>query len=457
MARWFRYSVVVAAIAALGFAGYATRARWLPLLRSRPEAQAGKGAPAPAGAPSQQVILSPQAQKNLALKSAPLETKPYWKTIDVPGLVVDRPGISDRGVVAPVTAVVTAVHHYAGDTVLPLEPLFTLRLVGESFQTSQTELFKGVKDREIAQEQIDRLETVARSGGIPGNRLIDLQNEIRRLDVSINAYRQDLQIRGLTSQQIDAITTGTFVSSVVVTAPELGTQTTSGRNEESQVAAFEVQELNVELGQQVQAGQRLCMLSHHLSLFIEGRAFRQELPLLQHAAEAALSIKVELAEDGQGEWKAPLPELPIHHISNNLDEKNRTVSFYLALENQFRTYERDGQKQFLWRFCPGQRVRLKVNVEKLAGVFVVPAAAVVQEGPEFFVFRHNGDTFDRKPVHVLYQTREEVVIANDGAIPPGIFVALNGAVQLNRVLKSQTNTAPAGMHVHADGSVHADH
>ncbi|MEX0819477.1 MAG: MchE protein, partial [Pirellulaceae bacterium] len=153
----------------------------------------------------------------------------------------------------------------------------------------------------------------------------------------------------------------------------------------------------------------------------------------------------------------PLPSVVIHHISNTLDEKNRTISFFLPLENQYRTYERDGQTLFLWRFRPGQRVRLRVNVERLENVFVLPAGAVVREGPESYVFRHNGDLFDRKAVHVLHQSRNEVVIANDGSVPSGIYVAQAGAVQINRVLKSQSGSAPSGVHVHADGSVHTNH
>ena len=459
MSRWIKSGVIVCLVTGIAIALFFTRDQWMPLLKLGETAAADdESAPVAAGPQSQQVVLSPQAQRNLALTSAPLKSGIYWKTIDVPGRIVDRPGISDRGVVAPVTAIVIAVHHYAGDTVQPGEPLFTLRLVGESFQTSQTELFKAIKDREIAEEQIDRLDDVAAAGGIAGSRLIELRNTVRRLDVSINAYRQDLQIRGLSAEQINEITQGNFVSEVVVQAPEQDQSLLASVSQSlADLPAYELQELSVELGQQVQAGQRLCTLSHHLSLFVEGQAFRQELPLLQDAAESGLPIAIELVEDSPSDWETPLPSLAIHHISNNLDEDNRTISFFLTLQNQFRTYQRAGQKQYLWRFRPGQRVRLKVNVEKLDGVFVVPAEAVVQEGPEFFVFRHNGDTFDRKPVHVVHRTQNEVVIANDGSVPAGIFVAQVGAAQLNRVLKSQTNTSPAGMHVHADGSVHADH
>jgi len=116
--------------------------------------------------------------------------------------------------------------------------------------------------------------------------------------------------------------------------------------------------------------------------------------------------------------------------------------------------ERDGQPLTLWRFRPGQRVRLRLRVEEVKNVFVLPADAVAHEGAEAYVFRQNGDVFDRKPVRVVYRDRRQVVVANDGSVSPGVYVAQTGAAQLNRMLKSQSGTAPKGFHIHADGSVH---
>ena len=62
------------------------------------------------------------------------------------------------------------------------------------------------------------------------------------------------------------------------------------------------------------------------------------------------------------------------------------------------------------------------------------------------------------PVHVLYEDRQSVVIANDGSIPPGTYLAQSAAASLNRVLKAQTASGEQpGLHVHPDGTVHAAH
>ena len=58
-----------------------------------------------------------------------------------------------------------------------------------------------------------------------------------------------------------------------------------------------MQELKVELGEQVQAGQTLCLLANHQSLYIEGHGFKQEAPLLEQAAQNGWPVEVEFAED----------------------------------------------------------------------------------------------------------------------------------------------------------------
>jgi len=426
----------------------------------------------------EQAKLSPQARRNLRITTEPLRVQTYPRTIEIPGTIVDRPGVSDRKVVSPVTGVLTSIHHYAGDVVVPGQTLFTMRLVGDGLQTSQIELFKASQEDVIIQEKITRLKPVSTSGAIAESRMIELRNDLRRTAITIRAHRQDLQIRGLTVAQIDAVARGNFVSEITLPVPLAGNNTpqpttgptsqasplpvpsgeaTAGTPTVGSSPVYEVQELHAQLGQQIQAGQTLCTLSNHQSLFVEGRAFRSEIPLVQRAIEHNLPIEFQLLEEADHDWRTPISPAVIHNLANELNDDKRTVSFYLPLQNQFRTYQRAGKTLYLWRFRPGQRVRLQVQVEMLENVFVLPSAAVVNEGAERYVFRRNGDLYERKPVHVRYETREKVVIDNDGSVSPGVHIVQRGAAQLNRALKSQSSSPSTGVHVHADGSVHADH
>ncbi len=458
-------AILVAAVG-FGVAALVTRDRWQPWLN--PQAVTAKDEEHQAPVEDAKVLkLTPQARKNLELVSKPVALQNYWRTIQVPGVVVDRPGLSDRGITSPAVGVVTQVHAFAGDTVRPGETLFTLRLFSEYLQNTQSELFKATRETQLIKEERARIEGLARSGTIAGNRIIELDQRIRRQDGLIQAYRQDLLTRGLAPVQIEQIAEGKFVSTIDVVAPP--PVSAVGRQREIQPVAFiddgggdglvyEVQELKVDLGQQVQAGQLLSVLSNHRSLYIEGHAFKQEAPMLEHAAQNAWPIEVEFAEDDNRHWPPLEQVFQIRHLANTIDSASRTFDFFIPLTNQSRSYEKGGQTFVVWRFRPGQRVRLHVPVEQLENVIVLPAAAIVREGPEAYVFRQNGDLFNRIPVHVLHEDRLNVVLANDGSVAPGFYLAQGSAASLNRVLKAQAASGVrADVHVHADGTVHGAH
>jgi multidrug efflux pump subunit AcrA (membrane-fusion protein) len=264
------------------------------------------------------------------------------------------------------------------------------------------------------------------------------------------------------------VSEGTFLSTIDVVAPAALEQPTvaaaiqpvafqitadSGKD-----LAFEVQELNVELGQQVQAGQLLSTLANHQSLLIEGHAFKREASSLARAAENGWPIRCSFAEDDHTDWPPFDQTLEIRHLANSVDSETRTFDFFISLRNQSRTYEKDNQMFVVWRFRPGQRVRLQVPVQELKDVLVLPSAAIVREGPEAYVFQQNGDLFNRLPVHVLHEDRLHTVLANDGSVKTSHYLAQSAAASLNRVLKAQAASGiRADVHVHADGTVHAAH
>jgi membrane fusion protein, heavy metal efflux system len=102
-------------------------------------------------------------------------------------------------------------------------------------------------------------------------------------------------------------------------------------------------------------------------------------------------------------------------------------------------------------------VRLHVPVEQIKDAIVLPAGAVVREGPDAYVFRQNGDLFERLPVQVLYEDGFNVVLAKDGGVNPALdYIAQSAAASLNRILKAQNSSGglPPGAHFHADGTLH---
>ena len=453
--RFVRWLLVVGTVAAVIAAAVLFRDTWLPFFAPPAPSSAAHdddhgGAVA---APDRDVLeLSPQARKNLGVVSRPVAVTDYRRTILVPGEIADRPGISDRGVTSPAVGIVTQVHAFPGDTVRPGQKLFTVRLLSEYVQNAQAELFQAVRETELEQEKRARLAQIG-EGTIAGARLIEIDQQLRRLAAEITSRRQELLTRGLLPEQIKEVEAGRFVSSVeIVAPPPLATAAPEAN------PAYEVQELKAELGTQVQAGQLLGVLSDHRLLYAVGHAFKREAPALERATQHGWPVEIEFAEDDPAAWPPLGQSFAIRHLANIIDRESRTFDFFVPLENQSRGYEKDGRSFTVWRFRPGQRARLHVPVEELRGVIVLPAAAVVRDAGEAYVFRQNGDLFDRLAVHVLHEDRRSVVIANDGSVAPGWYLAQGSAASLNRVLEAQAASGAAvGVHVHADGTVHGAH
>ena len=434
---------------ALLVVGWRTRETWKPwLIPDKQDKDAGDAKPVSAGA--ERVKISEQAQRNLRLvvKEAALTT--YWRKIYLPGTVVDRPGHSDRGIPAPIAGVVTLVNAVPGKTVRANDELFRLRLVSDTFQASQMELFKSTHELEIVQKERKRLDTIP-GAAVPATKLLELQYQEERLNVAIKAHRLDLQIRQLTKPQIAGIEKGEFVTELIIRMPErLGHA--HGKEPVAQAGStpieYEVQELKVNLGDHVQTGQIMAYVADHRRLYIEGRALKQEAKLLAQAAKEGWPVEAEFTEDEADAPGERRRDLAIEFLGNTMDAAGLTLPVYVPFDNPLREYKIKDRTYRTGQYRPGQKVLLKVSVAKVPYVFVLPIAAVAREGPEAYVFRQNGDAFDRKAVHILYEDFDEVVIASDGGIIPGVhYVAQNGAAALNRVLKA-SQAGGGGGHSH---------
>jgi hypothetical protein len=321
---------------------------------------------------------------------------------------------------------------------------------------TQSELYKATQDIKLAQSKLERL--AAAGAGIAGARLIEIESEIKRLEVAVESSRNELLNRGLSSEDVEMVADGKFVREIPVVVPKSGEQTDTVTP-----ITYELQGLTVGTGKQVEAGETLCHLSNHQALAIEGRAFRDETLLLERSIKERWPVEVDFQESANADWRPMAQTFHIQYIANTIDPISRTFSFLIPLENQSKKVIHGQKTQLLWRFRPGQKVRLYVRVEKLENVFVLPSDAVVREVADAFLFTQNVNTFERKPIHVLYQDRDRVVIANDGSLPTYTknnerwtipAVVRNAAPQLNRMMKAGSSEVPKGFHIHADGSLH---
>ncbi len=423
--------------------------------------------------------LTPQARKNLGLTPEfvrPVELSTYRRSITLPAVVVAKPGRSSIVVSTPLNGVVTHVHAVTGEAVMPGDLLFELRLTYEDLVETQTAYLQTISELAVEHREIARLEDATRSGAISGKQLLDRRYAKEKLEALARSQREALRLHGLSERQVDAIATeGSLLRDLQIIAPDLdhhsedeelrlsqiSTRSTSftrlaassllqaqendapimdapvmdtrGRDHKPLV----IDDLQVKKGQAVTAGEKLCSLSDYSQLFIEGKAFENDIEAISQAAKRDWGVDAVLSGSTGQEI---IRGLKLGFVSNSIDPESRTLSLFVELPNEIVRDETnaDGQRFVSWRYRIGQRLELRVPVEEWENQIVLPVDAVVKEGADWFVFQQNGKTFTRVPVHVRHRDQTSVVIANDGSIYPGAAVARKAAHQMLMAIKNKS-------------------
>ena len=397
----------------------------------------------PGHADEASIELSEQARRSIGLREGDVVLSTFERTITVPGMVVERRGRSRFNVIAPMTGYLTRILVTEGEAVLPEQPLFEVRITHEELVGAQTELLRTTAEIDVVQREIARLEGIGPEGLIPTKVILERKYELQRLEAAHFAQRQALLLHGLTEPQVEGIVTSRrLLGTLVVRAP-------GPSAEEPGSGTLVVQELAVDRGQHVTAGDTLAVLVDHGSLLVEGDAFEQDIPQITEAAAAGKPITAVLG--GSRSVEGRVAGLRIAYVADRVAADSRTLRFFVTLPNEIVGEPRaDGASRFVtWRYKPGQRMQLEVPVEAWTERIVLPADAVAQDGVENYVFRVNGDHFDREPVHVEHRDPQWVVIANDGTLFPGDRVALSAAQQLQLAVK---NKSGGGIDPHAGHS-----
>ena len=393
------------------------------------------------------LTLSPQAQANIGLQLGKVEFGDFNRTIAIPGILRERPGRSMVAITAPLTGTVTQIFPILGETVLPGQKLFELRLTHEELVQAQGDFLRVAEELDVIEREIKRLEKIAVDGGIAGRQVLERQYERQNKQAVLRAQRQALLLHGLSEAQVESILEKRELlrSLTVVVPAEQETAATpqptpaaSTNPEPKKMIGYEIRELKIERGQSVSAGETMAILTDHATLFIEGSTFDKDLQAVNRTIKNGWTVEAAIETDD-----APpqvIRNLPILHASGSVDPETRTFHFYVPLANPLlrEVTSPEGNRFVTWQYKPGQRVQLLVPVEKWMKQIVLPVDAVAQHGVETYVFTPNGNSFDRRPVHVEYRDRFSVVIADDGSVFPGDSVVLKGAQQMQLALKNQS-------------------
>lgn len=475
-----RHAMTVGAFAILtgltAGATIAARDHWLPWLAAASSAKAGADEDAGHAhasdddhdhAMENSLRLSEQARANLGLKLGTVELSDFTKTLVIPGVIVEQPGHSERRITTSLAGVVMKVHAFPGQAVKPGDPLLDVQPTGELLTNAQANLLKTLQDIELVDIELKRLTPLVESGSIPARTKLEKDYERKRLDAQKLVQIQELLVRGLTPHQItEMVEHKTLLREFTIHVPG-GTPkrppTDEGHDHPSIVptalagmperlealvddVVYTVEKIEIFPGKLVQPGDELCDLALHTELYLEGHGFERDSRVIALAVQQQRQLTALF----EGDEDAPEQRdgLTIRYVENSLDAATRTLRFFVPLKNEVirDALADNGVIYRSWRFKPGQKVRLLVPVATLQDQIVLPADAVMRDGPEATVFRANGALMERVPVTIIHRDPRFVVLRNDGSVFPGDELALNQAHQLHLAMKKQQGS---GVDLHA--------
>lgn len=455
MFRNYKLWLSLFAVALVAGAGFLLRDRWLPQARALMDPQPPEAADQKAGGDDHaghdhghaghdaatSLELSEKALRNVGYQPYVVKLQAFTKTDAVPAMVVERPGRSQLEVTAPMTGIVTRVYPIQGETVASGVPLFDLRLTHEDLVTAQRDFLRSAQELDVVERELNRLKSIS-DGVIAGKRILEREYEKQKIEAALLAQSEGLLLHGLSEDQVTAIRTDrSLLKGLTVVAP----QATGDCAESGSQHLFNIQTLNVKPGQQVTAGESLCLLGDHCRLYIEGKAFEEDALQLNNAATNKWSISA--VQMSRGEQRDFIEDLRILYLSDHVDPASRAFHFYIDLPNKVvRDQKVNGHRFIGWKYKPGQRFEVRIPIQQFDNRIVLPVDAVVVEGAETFVFQQNGDHFDRVEVYVEDRDQDHVVIANDGSLFPGDVIAAKGAYQMHLAMK---NKAGGGIDPHA--------
>ncbi len=437
-------------------------------------------APELASAPHNDAVFTPgtleitsSAQDALGLTQGKVTPAGFTSVVRVPAFVRERPATSNLQAASRLHGSVTKIYVDVGQTVREGDPLIELELTGDELASAQSTLLDSIKQLEIIDSDMPRLELAARSGGPSVKTLRERKFERRRLAALVDVKQQELLVRGLSEAQVKRIVdAGELVRTVIVRVPSGIRPTNDSTRPDTEAAVvsdatedasddwvYSIEGLHVSPGSIVIEGEPLCDLAYHATLLVEGQAYERDLPILAKLIEQGTTVTAELGDDD-----APLliPDLQILFMDNHVDNESQTYRFYTEIANRVVTDNQTntGRRFRTWWLKPGQRGHIQLPAKHFDAKFILPRAAVTRDGLDHVVFRwlddhnpwHTGEPayseYERVVVKVLYQDRQTVVVDTTGKLQADDTIAMSHAYMLLLALQRSGERTGHSHHGH---------
>ena len=192
--------------------------------------------------------------------------------------------------------------------------------------------------------------------------------------------------------------------------------------------------LEVKPGQKVEAGQAVGTLSNPRRLRLHSEPVGGETAAILTAAGQDATLEAAPLVPGTG---PTLKGLKIAYVTNPTDGHGTLAVLRVDNEPLVVKGGAASKQGRIWKLRAGIRYILRVPTEKLDNVFVLPSAAVTDDGPDKVVFIQDGDSFKTAKVVISYQDHEFAVLdGKHSELFPGDQVVQSGAFGLGLALKA---------------------
>ena len=207
--------------------------------------------------------------------------------------------------------------------------------------------------------------------------------------------------------------------------------------------SWDVLEVLIKRGAKVEAGDRLLTLHDPRRLFLQTEPVGGEVRAILDAAKEGHDIAARPLIRGAG---PTLEGLTISYVESSRENEGTIAFVGVANEVRAEIDRGSGRISRTWALREGMRYLLGIPTQKMEDVYVLPASAVTDSGPDKVVFLQDGDAFKPIPVVIAWQDENVVVIpaTKEVMVFPGDPVVQSGAFELGLALRGS-----AGLDEHA--------
>ena len=205
-----------------------------------------------------------------------------------------------------------------------------------------------------------------------------------------------------------------------------------------------IEEIKVRPGQKVERGAALIDLHSPENMIFELEARGSEKVDLRIAVSSNRPLVLNpVTENSSAVYK------DLNILSILTSEEDGLIKALVPVKNKTIADRKVNERRYLsWDLVEGTRYYANIPVKQLKEVFVLPAQAVLDSGPDKVILVREGDNFTERKVVILHRDNQVAVLSKDSDFIPGEPVVFKNAFEVLQAVQSGSRQ-PVDAHGHS--------